>query len=45
MTLRIYHRLMEAMEQREIIQNETRRNKLKSGGSDVNETIEAEDNL
>ena len=44
-TQRIYHRLMEAMEQREIIQNETRRNKLKSGGRDVNETIEAADNL
>lgn len=33
------------MEQRKIIQNATRRNKLKSGGSDVNETIEAEGNL
>lgn len=44
-TLRIYHRLVEAMEQRKIIQNATRRNKLKSGGSDMNETIEAEGNL
>ncbi len=44
-TLRIYHRLVEAGEQRKIIQNATRRNKLKSGGSDVNETIEAEGNL
>lgn len=44
-TLRIYHRLVESMEQRKIIQNATRRNKLKSGGSDVNETIEAEGNL
>lgn len=44
-TLRIYHRLVEAMEQRKIIQNATRRNKLKSGGTDVNETIEAEGNL
>ena len=33
------------MEQRKIIQNATRRNKLKSGGTDVNETIEAEGNL
>ena len=41
-TLRIYHRLVEAGEQRKIIQNATRRNKLKSGGNDVNETIEAE---
>lgn len=45
MTLRIYHRLVEAGEQRKIIQNATRRNKLKSGGNDVNETIEAEGNL
>ncbi len=44
-TLRIYHRLVEAQEQRKIIQNATRRNKLKSGGNDVNETIEAEGNL
>ena len=44
-TLRIYHRLVESMEQRKIIQNATRRNKLKSGGTDVNETIEAEGNL
>ena len=44
-TLRIYHRLVEAAEQRKIIQNATRRNKLKSGGNDVNETIEAEGNL
>lgn len=44
-TLRIYHRLVESIEQRKIIQNATRRNKLKSGGTDVNETIEAEGNL
>ncbi len=44
-TVRIYHRLVEAQEQRKIIQNATRRNKLKSGGSDMNETIEAEGNL
>ena len=44
-TLRIYHRLVESMEQRKIIQNATRRNKLKSGGSDMNDTIEAEGNL
>ena len=44
-TLRIYHRLVEAGEQRKIIQNATRRNKMKSGGNDVNETIEAEGNL
>lgn len=44
-TIRIYHRLVEAMEQRKIIQNATRRNTMKSGGSDMNDTIEAEGNL
>ena len=44
-TLRIYHRLVESMEQRKIIQNATRRNRLKSGGTDVSESIEAEGNL
>ncbi len=44
-TLRIYHRLVESMEQRKIIQNATRRNRMKSAGSDMNETIEAEGNL
>lgn len=44
-TLRIYHRLVESMEQRKIIQNATRKNKLMSGGNDVNESIEAEGNL
>ena len=40
-TLRIYHRLVEPLEQRKIIQNATRRNKMKSTGNDMNETIEA----
>ncbi len=44
-TIRIYHRLVESMEQRKIIQNATRRNTLKSGGNDMNDTIEAEGNL
>ena len=44
-TLRIYHRLVEAIEQRKIIQNATRRNKMKSGGNDMNDTIEEEGNL
>lgn len=44
-TLRIYHRLVESMEQRKIIQNATRKNKLMSGGDDVNDTIQAEGNL
>lgn len=44
-TLRIYNRLVEPMEQRKIIQNATRRNTMKRGGSDMNDTIEAEGNL
>lgn len=44
-TLRIYHRLVDSTEQRKIIQNATRRNRLKSGGDDVNDTVEAERNL
>ena len=44
-TLRIYHRLVESMEQRKILQNATRKNTLMSGGNNVNETIEAEGNL
>ena len=44
-TLRIYHRLVESVEQRKIVQNATRRNKLKTGSNDMNETIEAEGNL
>ena len=44
-TLRIYHRLVESMEQRKIVQNATRRNKLKTGSDDMNETIEAQGNL
>lgn len=44
-TIRIYHRLVESMEQRKIIQNATRRNKLKIASNDMNENIEAEGNL
>ena len=44
-TLRIYHRLVEANEQRKIVQNATRLNKLKTGSDDMNETIEAQGNL
>ena len=44
-TLRIYNRLVDAAEQRKIIQNSTRRNRLRSGGDDVQETVEAEHNL
>jgi len=44
-TLRIYHRLVEAMEQRKIIQNATRKNKMKSLGNDVTDSVEAAGNL
>lgn len=44
-TLRIYHRLVESNEQRKIVQNATRRNKMKTGSNDINENIEAEGNL
>ena len=44
-TLRMYHRLVDASEQRRIVQNATRKNKLMSGGTDVSETVEAEGNL
>ena len=44
-TLRIYHRLVESMEQRKIIQNVNCRNKMKSGDNDMNDTSEAEGNL
>ena len=44
-TLRIYHRLVEHMEQRRIIQNATRKNKMKRIADDVNDAIEAEGNL
>ena len=44
-TLRIYNRLVDSLEQHKIIQNATRRNKLMSGGSNVQETIDAESNL
>jgi len=44
-TLRIYHRGGESRDQKKTTQTPPRRNKLKSGGNDVNETIEAEGNL
>lgn len=44
-TLRIYHRLVNSSEQKRIIQNATRRNKMKSVSNDMNENIEAEGNL
>lgn len=44
-TLRIYNRLVDSAEQRKIIQNATRRNRLRSGGDDMQETVDAENNL
>ena len=44
-TLRIYNRLVEGPEQERIIQEADRRNKLKSGSNNINETITAEKNL
>ena len=44
-TLRIYHRLVDPYEQRQIFQNATRKNKLMTGGNDVNAAVEAEGNL
>ena len=43
-TIRMYNRLVEALEQRKIVQNAMRRNKMKSGGTDMNDSIEAEGN-
>ena len=44
-TLRIYHRLVEAVEQKRIVQNAMRKNKMKTTGTDVSECVEAEGNL
>ncbi len=44
-TLRIYHRLVDAMEQKRIVQNAMRKNKMKTTGTDVTECVEAEGNL
>ena len=44
-TLRIYHRLVEPMEQRQIVNNANRKNRLMAGDNDLNEAIEAEGNL
>lgn len=44
-TLRIYNRLVDSAEQRQIIQHATRRNKLMSTTNDVTESLTAESNL
>lgn len=44
-TLRIYNRLVEPYEQRQIANNAARKNRLKLGDADINEAIQAEQNL
>lgn len=44
-TLRIYHRLVESVEQRQIVNNANRKNRLMAGDNDLNQAIEAEGNL
>ncbi|MCD7723837.1 MAG: ATP-binding protein [Clostridiales bacterium] len=44
-TVRLYSRIVDAVEQRQIIQNATRRNKLHSGSENVVDNITAEGNL
>ena len=44
-TLRIYNRLVEPMERRQIINQADRKNRLMSGDNDLNQAIEAEGNL
>ena len=44
-TLRIYSRPVDSMEQRKVIQNHTRKNRLMSGANNVSDMIEAENNL
>ena len=44
-TLRIYNRFVDSMEQRQIIQHATRKNKLMTTTNDVTESINAESNL
>lgn len=44
-TLRIYHRLVNTMEQKRIIQNAMRKNKMNSTANDITECVKAEGNL
>ena len=44
-TLRLYHRLVDSMEQKRIVQNAMRKNKMKTTANDVTECVEAEGNL
>ncbi len=44
-TLRIYHRLVEPLEQRQIVNNANRKNSMMAGDNDLNAAIQAEGNL
>ncbi len=44
-TLRIFNRLVEPLEQRKIVQNAMRKNTLKTTSNDVNDTVQAEENI
>lgn len=44
-SIHIYHRLVDSMEQRKIVQNAMRRNRMQTGSDDVNATIVAEGNI
>lgn len=44
-TLRIYSRYVDAVEQRKVVQNATRKNRMMTGGTNIQDTITAEGNL
>ena len=44
-TLRIFNRLVDPIEQRKILQNAMRKNTLKTTSNDVNDTVQAEENI
>lgn len=44
-TLRIYNRLVDSMEQRKIVSRAMRKNRMMTGVNDVNESLKAQDNI
>ena len=44
-TLRIFNRLVDPIEQRKILQNAMRKNTMKTTSNDVNDTVQAEENI
>lgn len=44
-TLRIFNRLVDPIEQRKILQNAIRKNTMKTTSNDVNDTVQAEENI